>query len=393
MTTSVVLSIPQIRKVDFHNLFLILILNGILLLQIFNIYLKINIMPSLLINESTTDVASYDIYSQLFYPALNFTIFKHFAFFDMFLLFCLLNEDIFKEKAFWNKMFSYSKYLYLFLFIFIIIQSVTINTIGYEKEISQIIQTVFSDRQTPVTYAVGNFKAAQAWLIEPSYIRCVLFLDLIFIGEIRNGTAKSFDLILIILSAIAILLTTSSTGIGTFGLFVLILLASTFVTKARKKVKTYIYGISIILVILIFIGFPNLIVASLNKISTFISDDGTYGSAVYRMNSIKLSIDVIKFSPLIGLGIGTVYAHSMVFQTIGNIGILGFVVSIVIVLRSVKQKNVYLLSCLFLLVIMMFTGLLEEFTSPYLLFALATLQKETGAQKILCLDTYKRKFS
>ena len=120
-----------------------------------------------------------------------------------------------------------------------------------------------------------------------------------------------------------------------------------------------------------------------SKIEEYINPTINYGSAYFRKQSNVYGISSFISSPFIGCGIGTVYCHSMLIQSLSNIGILGVVLTFVIHLKALKTKkthykNVYISVCLFVIFIILSSSsmMLQQFTSPVLLAIILSIAIE-----------------
>lgn len=334
-----------------------------MLVQIFFLLLGLNNPKVLLLNQSNTDVF-FDITSQLKTPVLDINVVKHFCFFLIFIVFLIANSDFFNpfdKKRMWSVIF---KFYYLFI-VFLIIQSILVNIIGVNQhDATAFIRIVFSLQEGVAEYSAFGIKSCQAWLQEPSAIIMIMPL---FCYVYRRSTLTWKEFILLVLGVLVCFLSTSTTGIVISLVFFFLIFMKTILSKTYTTfVYRLLFGFLIISV---------LIVCALNfqsvfeKVIDFISLKTNYNSAGFRSRSLVLAVQAFVQSPILGIGIGTVYCHGMVIQVLANIGILGFCLSILFFLRSMKlqiKKKSLFLACVSL-VIFCFSGLVQYFTSPYMI--------------------------
>lgn len=334
----------------------------VLILQMINLLFGINVMKTLLINESNTDVI--DITSQLKMPSLNFTVIKHFIFMVLYMFFALLNINLLRQKK--TYLFIYKNFIFFFkiLFVGIIFESIMTNVIGIN--IRSIMKILFdTDLNMTSNWETSiSLKAVSFWMPEPSSIGIVFIYYFMLLAS-KEYSLKNLGWIL--LSFIAVLLTGSTTGLmmailcGT-----VLLICMLFSSRTIRNVKILIVFFGVICVIYV-ISKSSFLFAKLND---FINNTSTYGSAYFRKQSIEYGIEVFKFSPLIGLGIGTNYCHSGLVQILSNIGILGTLFYLYFHISLLPKYKFNLETFFKICVILIYlyaSSMIQVLTSPYFL--------------------------
>ena len=338
------------------------ILVGVMLLQMVNLLFGANAHPSLLIYVSNTDVTN--IMSQIFTPRLDSTVIKHFLFFIVFILFVYSNRDFLCDDYYKAKITHIFKYGFACLFSIILLQFFAQNVIG----ISYTVTQDFFDLTlgiTPKIYQVGALFSSNAWLPEPSSTGIYILFYLIIL---RQTQISRKDFFFEFLGLICAFLSTSTTTIATAGIFGLLFILRCLFDKSYcgDNVLRHIFlPLTFAAVLLVAVLFSDTFVY---KIVTFVTGSGSSLSASWRKQSILLALQVFLKTPLIGNGIGTVFAHSMMVQVISNIGLIGLISSLLLNLAFVKNNSKFSW-VLFLLTLGVFSasGTLQQYSSPYFL--------------------------
>lgn len=348
------------NKRNLSLLFLLLIIITLMLFQIFNICIGENILPSILINETSTDYM--DITTHLKVPTLNFTIFKHFVFYILYLIFIICNSDLLNDSYSLtlckNKIFK----IFKFMFICIIIEWLIVNLLnGYNDR--PIMDFLFNlDSRMDYNWNFMGYSSVCFWFTERSYIDCILVFYLL----LTLSKNKSFNSCFwFIISGITVFCVGSSTGIFIFLIFLLYFTIE-FLLKSNNIFIKFFFIILDIIIICIVLSNHDI----LKKIQDYLFFEESYGSAYFRRQANNYGLEAIKFSPFLGIGIGTIYCHSLLIQTIANIGFLGFMFAIVFHVIAIKKVkfNFNLFIKIFIVALICSSAyMIQEFTSPYIL--------------------------
>lgn len=348
------------RKLD-PSIFLIATI-CILVLQMINLSAGLNVVPTILLKVSSTDVL--DITSELKIPTLNFTVIKHFVFMVLYMIFALLNMNLLKQKIIYIYIYKEFTKFFKILFIGLIIESVIINLTGITSR--AIMGFLFN---TDINMLVSwetfiSLKAVSLWMCEPSGIGCV------FVYYLMLFTRKEYslkNLLWIIISFIAVLLTGSTTGLVMAILCGSILFIDMILSlKTTGLVRLSILLFAVCSLIFIFSNSKTLFA----KLNVFINDSASYGSGHFRKQSIEYGLAAFKFSPLIGLGIGTNYCHSGLVQMLSNIGILGTLLYVCFNFSLFPKHKIHFKSIIKIFVIAIYlyaSSMIQVLTSPYFL--------------------------
>ena len=364
MLVSIVVSVVKKHKVKVRKLVLICIGSIIvtLMIQLLNIYCGINITQVILLKESDTDVMN--IATQLTAPKLNFTVFKHFSFYMCYLIFVFVNSDLLKNRKNIDDTFKVLIKGFKILFICLIIESLIVNALGgyNDRHLMQIIFGFKNLNMQENWKTFGIFSVAFSFT-ERSYMGVVIVYYLIL------SVYKKYDydfLKWFIISIVAVLCTGSSTA-----LVVVLLFAVYFFRDVFIKGKSSMVRIGFLLAAIIGAGlFAMYSSMLLNKINVFFDQSEVWSSGYFRRQSITYGLKAIEFSPLIGIGIGTVYAHSMIIQTVANIGILGVVLGVIYHIEIISTPKINIdrfYKVIITIIICSSTFTVQDFTSPLLL--------------------------
>ena len=355
---SIVLGLFSNKKLKFNSPFfwIWILLNLALLIQMGNLTLGIFNPKSLLLNKSNTDLL--DLSSQFFVPTVDFTVIKHFVFFNIYYLFLFVNLDLLKNKYLISKILTVNNKLIFLLFCLIYFEFIAANLIN--SNLLDFFSIIL--RFDINAYWVGPYGlyVSEGWLNEPSTI-VITFPYFLSLAEKTETFWKTIFLFLF--GVIGVLMTGSTTGIIMVGACTLYLIFNLF-----KKRQWKYFAAILFLIVIILIFFASVFSSQIEKLLQFLSFDSTeWGSGTFRANSIYYALISFSQSPLFGVGIGTVYCHGMVFQIISNLGILGlllFFLSYFVLFRKFKFSLFKIAISIFLF---MASSLIQCFTSPYFL--------------------------
>lgn len=360
MCISLIANLFNIRKKVSKKLITVfLLINCFLLLQIFNIILSVNVFNSLLINKSNTDILN--LLTEMHTPVFDFTIIKHYIFYVLYLLFLIFNVDIIKTKM--NKTVKITEITFRVLFICIIVEFIFVNVFdGFNDR--QIMAFIFNyePNQLENWLTFGVYSVALCFN-ERSSMAIILFYVLIRLNKLKYGNNKAF--IWDALSLLAAFCTGSTTAIFIIGVYIIIVFFHLLFSRPLTP-NTAIFLIAIVVFSMVILSNYSVY---LDKILVFIYDSNEYGSASFRRNSINIAIDCIIKNPLIGLGIGTNYSHSALFQTLANIGFIGAILFIKIHKMIIPKNKVInftlVIRVVFTLIVLSAAFMLQQITSPF----------------------------
>lgn len=348
---------------------------AILLVPIIKVGFGMNNELVLLLNESNSDVL--DITSELRKPVLNFTVIKHFLFTVVYLLFVLCNYDLIRQMEIRQKLVQLIEKGFSILLPCIIVEFLIVNALGGFND-RQLMAFVFSIEQMNQKVLwesfIPNLKCVAFCFSERSNIFIITFLYIILYEKEK---LKTKDIKLIIMSYFAVLATGSSTALGIAMLFTVLFIIKEFIhgNYMNKNIIIIYSFIFIVCIIFCFIYKETLFV----KISGYFSSDSGWGSAYFRRNANSYGVKAFLNHPLFGVCIGTVYAHSLMIQTLANIGILGVISTYYFHIRVLKIKCTmeYKIILLLLVLICCFAFMLQHFTSLMFLTALICASTKT----------------
>lgn len=334
-----------------------------MLLQIINIKYNFNITPTLLINSSITD--TINIKNELVYPEVNFTVIKHFIFFALYLFFVYFNINTFQSDFFSNNLLKTMKKGCHFIFIgsfieFIVVNITNLNTVP-------IMEFIFSFQSNTYYNWDGflNTTSVSFCLVERSaYMDIIIFYYLILLKEKFVLNCKNMTMLF--LSLFCIFFSSSSSTLFAGIIFFCLWLIKSIFESGDIRVKL-ISLFTIFMTIIVVISNYNFL---FSKIIDYYDGTVQWSSSFFRRQANNYGLEAFKFSPILGLGIGTNYSHSMLIQVLANIGILGLLLTLLFHLSLIKIsfniKNILIISLL--IIIYTNSGLIQTFTSPSLLF-------------------------
>lgn len=339
------------------NMYSILLIFS-MVLQIVLLILNFRLKPILLLNKSNTD--TIDISKELYLPTFNFTVFKHFIFFVMYIIYILLNVDLIDSKM-KKDMRSIIIKIFHILFICIISESIIVNFTGWNDRafMSFIFNVESNQKENWKTFGISSvcFNFAERSEIGIIFI---YFNYIICRGKINN------EIKWIILAAIAVFCTGSSTGIVIVGIYAIIIFIQQNIIYRNIKCLLIDILFFVVAIFLVY-KFGSIL---FEKVNEFIAPKREWGSAYFRRVSINYAISDFIKKPMLGYGIGTLYAHGMLFQVLGNIGIVGVFLTFklhFLALNIQKNNKMSIFLLIIFLIISFGSFLLQNFTSPWLL--------------------------
>lgn len=364
-----------------------LLIVAIMLFSITTMGLGINVQKALLIKLSLTD--TWDVASQLFYPTLNITVVKHFLFCVAYLMFLFFNSDILQKKRMQQKLLHRFINIFKILFAFLIIEFVITNVCGVWRDI-KFFPSIFNTSINMIDKWGGFggwYYVSVAWFAEPASVGCTLIVYyLIRMAEKRYSLRRIlWDLC----SVVAAFTTGSSTALIISIIYVLYTVF--YLIFINKMISLKLVGGLVLLVGCVVVARYS--TTLFGKIRVFLSGEISWGSGSFRRQSINYAIDIIKYHPLFGLGIGTVYCHSGLFQTVANIGLVGtglLVYAHVLLLRP-KMSPIIVFKIVFVVGISMAAFMIQQITSPFmcaLMIAMFAKPKEIKERSVIYIKRF-----
>ncbi len=338
----------------------------------------------LLLKDSNAD--AINIYNQLFIPKLDFTVFKHFIFFILYLLFVMVNYDLLNDNQIVKETVNIIEIVFKILFIALAIEWIIVNITGFnDRPLMQLIFSLKTLNQTSNWYTWGS-KSVALCFSERSAMSIILIYYAIVI---QKKMLSKKDYLYIILSIIAIYCTGSSTALAAMGLFMLLFFVKVAVENRKLGHLLIVLIIGIIVLTIFVLNFQ----LFTQKIYTFLFGGSDFGSAFSRSRSIELGITAIQNHPLFGVGIGTIYAHSLIVQSTANIGIIGMLLTLALH-RSCCNINLNFKNALIMIyitIILFSASNIQHFTSPYFLMIIIVLRMGNVKQNIAIEKPVPRK--
>ncbi len=370
MILSIFLSLFVNRRINSTALISTLILIICLLIPLIMIQTGIIDDKFLLLKQSNTDVMN--IYGQLIKPTIDFTVIKHFLYLVAYILFVVLNSDLYSDDRYIKKLINDVVKWFKILIICLILEWAFVNALGGFND-RQIMNDLFSLNGTFQTsnWYTWNSYSVCLWLSERSAYSIIVFYYLILL---KKESLKASDWIWMLLSAVACYCTGSSTVL----VITIAFIAAEFVVIVIKNKKASQIAIMTIVAAFGLFFLINYFSVYSSKLLEFINNEDTWGSGHFRAQSIELGIEAIKKYPLFGVGIGTVYAHSMLIQTLGNIGIIGVILSLWIhqVVCPVRLNFRNVVSIVFFVGISFGAFMVQHFTSPVIILIFIILHSK-----------------
>lgn len=369
MILSIILSLFANRRINRLSFAATAVLIICLLIPIVMIQFGMVKDRFLILKQSETNVIN--IKGQLIKPTITFTIVKHFLYLIAYILFVVMNDDLYDDNKYIEKLIKTVTIWFKILIVGLIIEWTVVNALGGYND-RQLMSVLFSvePNQMQNWYSWGSYNIC-LWLSERSnyFIIAVFYLTML-----KKKLLRLNDWLWIILSGIACYCTGSS---GTLVIVVAYIAAEFAVIIFKNKRIGQISVISVIALVCILI-LINYYSVYAPKLLDFINNKSEWGSAHYRAESIEYGIDALKKYPWFGVGIGTIYAHSMLIQTLSNIGIIGVIVVLWIhqIVCSIRFSFKNIVATAFFIGISYGTFMVQHFTSPLIILIFIILHKE-----------------
>lgn len=356
---------------------LMLVLFICLLIPLFRIGLGNINEIFLLIGRSNTDTKN--IVDELYKPVVDSGVVKHYIYFMLYIIFLVVNSDLIINKAYCDKLCQYLNIGFKILFVAIIMEWCFVNLFqGFnDRQLMGYIFSVSKMNQSS-NWETWGFYSVALGFTERSEMGISMIYYLLSLKNIRKSVG---DILWIVLSACAVICTGSTTALMAL-LFYIVLEVVFIMIPGREKDKRSVLLLSLVGTCILIFVFMNRTVL-LNKVMLFINSESTWGSAYARNQSIRYGIEAIKLYPFLGVGIGTVYAHSMLIQSLANIGVLGVSISLMLHYYLCKFKW-SIENCITILVLFGFyfgSSLIQKFTSPLILVIFIVLRYDLSNKK------------
>lgn len=238
-----------------------------------------------------------------------------------------------------------------------IISAIFVCIWGWLQQICYFIgkpyPTIFNNSITPSAqgyiafFEDINVKRISSVTVEPSILAQFLITALPFIIFSiyfdKPIISKNIDRLSLFLIISVLAISTSSTGY--FGLIVMLIMIF-WVLVLLKQISLGKFSLFFIIFTLIFtLALSNIGIKEVFEVS-IASKFGSY-SFRERMNSITLAFSYFMRYPLLGLGWGSVTSHDLFVRTLADVGIIGFVVFISVIISILKRlarARIYLIA-------------------------------------------------
>ena len=372
MILSIFLSLFVNHRINSTALIAMLILIVCLLIPLIMIQIGMVDDTFLLLKKSNTNVMN--ISSQLIKPTIDFTVIKHFLYLVAYILFVVFNSDLYADGRYIEKLLNDVTKWFKILIVSLIIEWTFVNALGGFND-RQIMSDLFSLNGTFQTsnWYTWNSYSVCLWFSERSSYGIIIFYYLILL---KKKFLKTSDWIWCLLAAVACYCTGSSTALIITIAFMAAECAI-IVLKNRRINQILIVAIIVACGLFVLINYYSVYSP---KLLAFMNNKDEWGSGHFRAQSILYGIDAIKKYPLFGVGIGTIYAHSMLIQTLGNIGIIGVIVSLWIhqIVCPVRLNFRNVVSIAFFIGISYGAFMVQHFTSPVIILIFIILHREGG---------------
>lgn len=361
MLLSVVLSLMYHPKLKRSLIFVLVLLFVSMIIPLVRMEWELGTERYLLIKDSITD--AFSLNDQQFIPTVDFTVIKHFLFMLVYVIFAIVNADIVKDNNYIKALLDRLILFFKILFIGIIVEWTVVNIFGgiNDRSLMGLIFSLKTNSQTENWFTWGSYSVA-LWFTERSNFNIIAIYYMIFL---KKREIKSAEWLWLVISAIAIYCSGSSSCLAILAAY---LLAQTLVVLIRRKKISQIVFMSLILAGCVVVVLSNFELFT-NKLQIFLSNEKAWNSGYFRANSITYGIEAIKDHFLFGVGIGTVLAHSMLIQTLANIGFVGTFLMLWLHYRicPIKCNLVNILSLIFIVGISYGCYMIQNFTSPFLI--------------------------
>ena len=361
MLFSVALSLIHHKKVKRSFIFIFILLLFSMLVPLIRMELSAGTERYFLIKESSTDTLS--INNQMFIPNVDFTVIKHFIFMLTYAVFVILNADIVKNDNYIQNLLHEIIIIFRVLIIGIIIEWGIVNALGGIND-RYLMGGIFSLKNInqKINWKTWGSYSVAFWLAERSNFNIIALFYMIYL---KKKDIKTSEWMWIALSALAIYCTGSSSCLAILALY---LLAETFVVLIQNKKINQVIFMSVIVVSFTVVLTSNIELFT-NKLQAFFSWQEIWNSGFFRANSIYYGIKAIKDHIFFGVGIGTVLAHSMLIQTLANIGFIGTALMLYLHGAVCPKRNMAtnIVTSVFIVGISYGCYMVQNFTSPFLI--------------------------
>lgn len=360
MLISLLLSLIKCKISTFKFPIAFLVLISYLLVQIFVLASGVELPPTILINQSNTD--TMDILKELFSPNFNFTVLKHFLFFVLYLFFILFNKDLLVNLQLRKKIISIIYLSFQILFISIIVESLIVNI--FDLNDRNLMGFIFNISQNNQLENWKTFGISSVCFCFSE--RSTMAIIFIFYSILYNRNLEKKEFIWILISLMAVFCTGSSSALVISVLFSVILALKNRKKFLYSKWSFFVFGSVFIVFVFLLIRYNNIL---FEKIYNYLFTKETWGSAFFRAQSNYYGMMAFFNSYMFGYGIGTVYCHSMLIQTLANIGIFGFCLTIHLHIKLLNKRltTKYLPLVILFVAISSAAYIIQQFTSPFLL--------------------------
>lgn len=361
MMLSIIISLFANRRINISALATTLVLIICLLIPIIMIQYGMINGRFLLLKQSNTDVL--DIQAQLFKPTVNFTVIKHFVYLIAYILFVVLNNDLYDDNKYIEKLIKVVIFWFKILIVCLIVEWAFVNAFGgyNDRQLMNVIFSLHGTNQSTNWLTWGSHSVC-LWFTERSVYSIIAIFYLVML---KKETLRFNDWLWIVLSAVACYCTGSS---STLVIIVVYMAAEFIITIIKNKKISQISAMSIIAVCGLFI-LINYYSVYAPKLIDFFNNANVWGSAHFRAQSIEYGLKAIKEYPFFGVGIGTIFVHSMLIQTAANIGAIGifFVLWIHQIVCPVYFNFRNIVLVIFFIGISYGTFMVQNFTSPMII--------------------------
>ena len=369
MILSIILSVIDNHRINKKVLLTSMFLFICLLIPLVQISFGKQVGKYLILKQSNAD--ALNIEHEFMTPAVNFTVIKHLLFFVAYILFIIINTDIFKSRDFVKIMVSKVEIMFHVLIIGLIVEWSIVNLLGGWND-RALMDTVFSMHgvtQKDNWYGWGSYNVA-LWLTERSYFSIIVLFYLIMLKKQRLDKR---DWIWVIMSVFACYCTGSSSALVI--LLVYVLAQTAFILRRGTP-----SALIVMIIIAACCGYFLVKYYSVYspKILNFINLTGGYGSGYWRGRSLEYGIIALRNAPLFGIGIGTIYAHGMLIETMANIGVVGFCTALWLHYRVCPIRLCYnnVVCIVYFFGISFGAYMVQNFTSPLILLLFIILRWE-----------------
>lgn len=233
--------------------------------------------------------------------------------------------------------YTFIRTLTIFLLIIGFIQLLITTNIIPRFNIMTVLFYNDSLHSATVYYTRNNYFRILSTFMEPSYYACYLIGAFYYFLSFKNLYKKNMWLLVIIF--IQIILTFSSTAYGTFAILWIIFILQ---NKSLNK-KFLLILLSVLGILFAYIFFYNIL-------DQVIFSKDTSGSAVARRSFDNRALRAFETSKIIGVGYKTTRASSIIYNILAELGILGLINYLLVLLYVIKNifnkntKNMLLLA-------------------------------------------------